>query len=176
MNHQFVLAGGANLCLRPVAKADDEFLLSVYASTRADELAQVPWSDEQKTQFVKWQFDLQRREYDRGYPAAQYDVILLNNHPVGRIWIGRDHQEIRLLDIAILPEFQKRGIGTVLLQWLIDEAKSVSKTLRHTVFVMNRDAQRFYKRLGFVEIEDLGAYKHMEYRPSISNEQLSDEL
>ena len=38
------------------------------------------------------------------------------------------------------------------------------KALRHMVFVLNQDAQRFYERLGFVVIEELGAYKHMEWR------------
>ena len=71
-----------------------------------------------------------------------------------------------MLDIAILPEFQNRGAGTMLLRWLIDESKRAGKALRHMVFVLNNDAQRFYERLGFVVIEELGAYKHMEWRES----------
>ena len=69
-----------------------------------------------------------------------------------------------MLDIAILPEFQNRGVGTALLHWLIAEAKAEHKVLRHMVFVLNHDAQRFYGRLGFVEFEEVGAYKHMEWR------------
>jgi ribosomal protein S18 acetylase RimI-like enzyme len=161
---EFALPEGARLALRQVTLEDEEFLLSVYASTRADELAQVPWGDEQKRQFVKSQFDLQRREYDARFPDAAYYVILIDDCPAGRIWIARDGQEIRLLDIAILPEFQNHGAGTLLLHWLIDESKSAGKALRHMVFVLNQDAQRFYERLGFVVIEDLGAYKHMEWR------------
>ena len=86
--------------------------------------------------------------------------------PAGRIWIGRDDEEIRLLDIALLPEFQNRGVGTLLLRWLIEEATQSGKALRHMVFVMNNDAHRFYERLGFEVIEEMGAYKHMEWKSS----------
>ena len=89
---------------------------------------------------------------------------MIDNQPAGRMWIGRDKDEIRLLDIALLPEFQKRGAGTILLQRMIDEASAAQKPLRHMVFVLNDNAHRFYERLGFSVIEDLGAYKHMEYR------------
>ena len=159
------LPGRGALALRPVTTADEEFLLSVYASTRADELAQVEWPEGQQEAFVKWQFDLQRREYDARFPDAEYYLILIDNCPAGRIWIGTDAEQIRLLDIALLPEFQNRGAGTLLLRRLIDEAQSKNKPLRHMVFVLNNDAHRFYERLGFKIIEDLGAYKHMEWRP-----------
>lgn len=161
---RFPLAAGGVVSLRSVSDADDDFLLLVYASTRADELTHVPWSDEQKRQFLKWQFSLQRREYDAHHPDAEYDLIMFDERPAGRIWIARDDKEIRLLDIAILPEFQNRGIGTALLRWLIDESKRTGKPLRHMVFVMNQDAQRFYERLSFVVFEDVGAYKHMEWK------------
>lgn len=151
------------LKLRPVTATDEEFLLSVYASTRADELAQAEWEAGQQHAFVKWQFDLQRREYDARFPDAEYYVILIDDHPAGRIWIGRDTEQIRLLDIALLPEFQNRGCGTLLLRRLITESERAGKPLRHMVFVLNNDAHRFYERLGFKIIEDLGAYKHMEF-------------
>jgi len=91
-------------------------------------------------------------------------VITIDDRPAGRIWIGRDSEQIRLLDIALLPEFQNRGAGTILLRRLIEEAREAGKPLRHMVFVLNNDADRFYERLGFVVIEEFGAYKHMEWK------------
>jgi GNAT superfamily N-acetyltransferase len=154
-----------NLALRPVTKEDDPFLLGVYASTRDEELDQAEWQEGQREIFLRWQFDLQRREYQTRFPDARYEVVLVDNQPAGRIWVGEDEEQIRLLDIALLPEFQRRGAGTVLLKRLMKEATEAGKLLRHMVFVLNNDAHRFYERLGFVVIEDLGAYKHMEYRP-----------
>ena len=151
--------------LRPVTAADDEFLLSVYASTREEELAQTVWSDEQKLAFLRWQFGLQRREYDIRFPAARYEVVTVDDQPAGRIWVGEDQNQIRLLEIGLLPAFQNRGLGTSLVKRLISEANQARKPLRHMVFVLNNNAHRFYERLGFVMIEEFGAYKHMEWRP-----------
>ncbi|HYW71901.1 MAG TPA: GNAT family N-acetyltransferase [Pyrinomonadaceae bacterium] len=148
--------------LRPVTPDDDLFLLSVYDSTRTEELDQAEWQPGQREAFVRWQFDLQRQEYDRRFPEAEYYVIVINNEAAGRIWIGEDQRQMRLLDIALLPQFQNRGAGTALLRWLIERAKASGKPLRHMVFMLNQDAHRFYERLGFVVIEDLGAYRHME--------------
>jgi ribosomal protein S18 acetylase RimI-like enzyme len=89
----------------------------------------------------------------------------MDEEPAGRIWTGEDNEQIRLLDIALLPRFQNRGAGTILLRELMKEAASAGKLLRHMVYVLNNDAHRFYERLGFQVIEDLGAYKHMEWRP-----------
>lgn len=165
MNHAHMkLPGGEALRLRPITPDDDVFLLSVYDNSRAEELAQVQWAEGQREAFLKWQFDLQRREYDARFPDAEYNVILVDDQPAGRIWIGRTGEEIRLLDIAILDGFQNRGAGTALLRQLVDEATASGKRLRHMVFVLNNDAHRFYERLGFVVIEDLGGYKHMEWK------------
>ena len=162
---QFTLPDGDTLVLRPVTPADEEFLIAVYGGTRADELAQAEWAEGQKEQFVRWQYGLQRREYESRFPDADYCVILINDRPAGRIWVGSDDEQIRLLEIAIVPEFQNRGAGTILLRRLIEQASQTNKFLRHMVFVLNNDAHRFYERLGFAVIEDLGAYKHMEWRP-----------
>jgi GNAT superfamily N-acetyltransferase len=164
VDSRLTLPGGGTLTLRPVTTSDEQFLLSVYDSTRADELAQADWQPGQREAFLKWQFDLQRREYDARFPDAEYNVILIDDQSAGRIWIGRDAEQIRLLDIALLPEFQNRGAGTILIRQLIDEAMATRKYLRHMVFVLNNDAHRFYERFGFVVIEDLGAYKHMEWK------------
>ena len=160
---RFKLPRGGWLELRPVKPEDDPFLLSVYGSTRDKELSQVQWPEGQRDAFLRWQFDLQRKEYDSRFPDARYAVVVVDGEPAGRIWIGSGEKEIRLLDIAILPQFQNRGAGTLLLKQLIAHAQAEGKALRHMVFVLNDDAHRFYERLGFTIIEDLGAYKHMEY-------------
>jgi len=164
-SQSFQLPGGGTVELRPVAPDDDEFLLAVYGSTRAEELGQVEWAEGQKATFLRWQFDLQRREYDGRFPDAAYYVVMVDQQPAGRIWVGTDNEQIRLLDIGLLPEFQNRGVGTALLQRLIAYSASERKALRHMIFVLNNNAERFYERLGFKQIEEFGAYKHMEWKP-----------
>ncbi|HET9712356.1 MAG TPA: GNAT family N-acetyltransferase, partial [Pyrinomonadaceae bacterium] len=131
---------------------------------------QVDWDDSQKDAFIRWQYQMQKQEYDARYPDARYDVILVDGVPAGRIWVGADETQIRLLDIAVIPEFQNRGVGTYLLRQLIDEAGLTGKALRHMVFILNENASRFYERLGFKTIEDVGGYLHMEWLPGQSND------
>ena len=154
-----------SVSLRPVTDADREFLITVYGSTRAEELAQVAWDEGQKDAFVRWQFERQDEDYRQRFPNARYNVILVDGVPAGRIWIGVSDKEIRLLDIALLTEFQNRGVGTHLLRQMMAEATESNKVLRHMVFMLNDNAFRFYERLGFVTIEDLGGYKLMEWAP-----------
>ena len=159
-------AGGLRVVLRPASEADYEELVRVYASTRAAELAQVTWwDDEQKLAFCRSQYDAQKAEYDERFPDAEYDVNLLDGRTVGRVWVGRAEEEIRLLDIALLPEAQRRGLGAAIVGALIEEARAAGKRLRHMVFMLNTGALRFYERLGFRVFEDLGGYLHMEWSP-----------
>ncbi len=155
------------IALRPVTEEDGEFLYTVYASSREEELAQVEWPEGMKEAFVRMQLDAQRQEYEQRFPGAEYAVVLVDGRPAGRIWIARSSEEIHLLDIALLPEFQNAGVGTVLLTRLIDEAQRTGLPLRHCVFVLNTEAMRFYERLGFVVTDESGeAYKYMEWNPS----------
>jgi GNAT superfamily N-acetyltransferase len=163
---RFETAGGREVLLRPATEEDYAEMVGVYASTRAAELAQVTWWDDaQKLAFCRMQYEAQKSEYDSRYPDAQYDVILLEGRTAGRLWVGRDDEQIRLLDIALLPWAQGQGVGTVLVRSLVGEARATGKRLRHMVFIMNEGARRLYERLGFVVFEEAGgSHLHMEWR------------
>ena len=149
--------------LRPVEATDDAFLRDVYASTRATEMAMVPWSDEEKAAFLDMQFTAQTTDYTERFPDSQHSIITLAGDAVGRIWVDRAEDEIRLMDIALLPESRNGGTGTVLLRRLQREARQAAKPLRHSVFKANVDALRFYDRLGFEVVEDFETYVLMEW-------------
>lgn len=160
--------------LRPVTPEDDAFLLGVYDNSRDAELSQVEWPPGRREMFVKSQFRAQHSEYMRRFPDAEYYVVLFDDTPAGRLWTGTAGDEIRLLDIAILPPFQNKGVGTLLFKRLLAEADRTQKTLRHVVFYDNPGALRFYQRLGFVVVEEVGAHIHMERLPSPANPASSD--
>ena len=145
--------------------SDREFLCRLYASTRQEELAPVPWSEPEKEAFLRLQFEAQDRHYQEHFPAAAFQIIELDARPIGRLYVDRRADEIRLIDIALLPEFRGAGIGTALLMELIDEAAAASKPLRIHVERFN-PALRLYQRLGFRPLEEHGVYLLMEYRPS----------
>jgi len=159
------MEGGTSefLRLRTVTPEDEQFLRAVYASTRSEELARVPWSDEQKRAFIDMQFAAQDADYRRNYPDAQYSIIEVQGVPAGRLYVDRGSKEIRIIDIALLPEHRRAGIGTSLLRALQDEARATGKTLTIHVEKFN-PARSLYHRLGFQQIEDKGVYLLLEWK------------
>jgi ribosomal protein S18 acetylase RimI-like enzyme len=151
--------------LRPAAAADRAFLLQVYGSTRAEELALLPWTDEQKAGFVVHQFEAQDSHYRKHYDDAAFDVIEVDGEPAGRLYVHRGPREIRIVDIALLPAFRGRAIGTRLLCGLIAEAEDGGRKLSIHV-EMNNPARTLYERLGFRPAGEHGIYLLMERVPT----------
>lgn len=152
-----------SLTFRDQQLADMAFLAELYASTRAQELAPVPWPEEQKRAFLQQQFEAQHQHYQTHYPNADYLMILDDQQPAGRVYVDRRDDEIRLVDIALSPAFRGAGLGTKLLHLLMHEATAREQPLRIHV-EKNNPAMRLYKRLGFKPIEDKGVYDLMEFR------------
>jgi ribosomal protein S18 acetylase RimI-like enzyme len=150
-----------SVSLRRAEDADRAFLARVYASTRAQELAQVDWPEEAKQAFLEQQFSAQDVYYREHYPGATFDVVVCDGDDAGRLYVDRWDREIRIMDIAVLPEFQRRGIGSRLLGSLIEESEAAGKPLTIHVERMN-PALTWYEQLGFRQTEDRGVYLLME--------------
>jgi ribosomal protein S18 acetylase RimI-like enzyme len=156
------MSADLSLRLRSVTPLDDSFLAGVYASTRAEELAPTGWSDEQKADFCRRQFDAQTAHYSANYPKASFQVIERDGQPIGRLYVARWEKEIRIVDITLLPEFRGTGIGSKLLRELQEEARSAGKSLTIHVERFN-PALRLYQRLGFEQVQDKGVYLLLEW-------------
>jgi GNAT superfamily N-acetyltransferase len=163
------------LALRDSVTGDEEFLYAVYASTRIEELAVTGWSDSQKEQFLRMQFDAQHRYYHQVFPEASYQIILWEEQPAGRLYVDRRGDEIGIVDISLLPEYRGRGIGGILLPRIMAEATDADKPVRIYVERFNR-ALTLYERLGFRKIGDTGVYFHMEWLPNARTPKTSEVL
>ncbi len=150
--------------LRPVVDSDEGFLRAVYASTRADELALVDWPDADKAAFVTMQFAAQAAHYREHYPDADQAVIEADGAPVGRLYLDRRADEVRIVDIALLPEARGHGVGAHLLRRVLEEGAARGVPVRIHVERFNR-ALGLYRRLGFTEIGEAGVYVFMEWTP-----------
>ena len=153
------------ITLRPALPEDESFLFEVYASTRAQEMALVPWDDEQRKSFLTMQFAAQHSHYRAQFPQASHSVILRDNSPVGRFYVLREESDIRILDITVLPEYRNGGIGTALLRELLDEAAQAKKRVLIYVETFN-PSLRLIERLGFKSIAEEGINFLMEWRPA----------
>jgi ribosomal protein S18 acetylase RimI-like enzyme len=154
------------ITFRPIGPDDEPFLYRVYASTRTEELALVPWDAAQKEAFLRMQFTAQQRYYQDQFPGASFRIILADARPIGRLYVERRREELHVIDIALLPEHRRAGIGSALLNDLLAEADRAGLPVRLHVERFN-PALRLYQRLGFTVIGDTGLYFHVERAPTV---------
>lgn len=153
------------ISFRPVSWDDDgPFLFRVYAAVREPELEQTGWTAEQKEAFCRQQFEAQQFHYRKYYPEAVFEVVEVGGVSAGRLYVSRWQREIRIIDIAMLPGFQGRGVGSRVMERLIAESEACGKPLSIHVEKFN-PALRWYERLGFVPVEDKGVYLLMHRVP-----------
>ncbi len=149
---------------REEGAADQPFVDALYATTRWDELAPLPWPDAAKHGFLHEQSWLQAAHYRQNYPGALLALLECGGEPFGRVYLYASPGEFRLMDIALLPIWRGRGIGQELLRALMQVAAAQSR--RITLHVEpNNPAQRLYARLGFELLEDRGVYHFLGWTP-----------
>jgi ribosomal protein S18 acetylase RimI-like enzyme len=170
MAHRFPDAArcaALGVVLRPVRDEDREFMAGLYAQVREAELAPVPWPEAAKAAFLRDQFELQTRHYQANYAGAEYWIVECAGRPIGRVFVHRGRDEIRLMDIALRAQDRGRGLGTALLADLIDEARASGAELTLHVEPDN-PACRLYARLGFVLKERRGVYDFLGWKPAVA--------
>jgi ribosomal protein S18 acetylase RimI-like enzyme len=158
-------AGGSRLRRRPIQPEDTAFLLEVYASTRAEELDLTDWDTAARAAFVEMQFAAQHTHYTTHYPDAQYEIITFDGADVGRLYVRRTDPDIVLMDIALLPACRNRGLGSRILQTLLDEASATGRAVTLHVEANNPRARAWYERHGFVEVSASSVHTLMRHDP-----------
>lgn len=153
--------------LRNAEPKDLDFLYRVYASTRAEEMAVVDWTADQKEAFIRMQFNAQREHYQAHYPKAYNQIIQYDGVSIGRLIVERSQDPLLLIDIALLPEYRHAGIGTAMIKDLMDEAARLNWSITLHVEVFN-PAMRLYERLGFAKVAEQGIYYEMKWQPIAS--------
>jgi ribosomal protein S18 acetylase RimI-like enzyme len=150
---------------RAATPDDEDFLWLLYVSTRASEVEQFGWPPQQQEAFLRMQYRARRGSYRASFPQAEYRILLENGVPVGAMIVARGSQEIRLVDIAFLPEHRNRGYGGREIADLIRQAGILSVPFRLSVRLGN-PALRLYTRLGLVSKRAGDMYIEMEYTPA----------
>ena len=157
------------ISFRPINAEDNALLYRIYASTRQEELAVTGWSDEQKEMFLQQQFTAQSIFYEQHFPDASFKIILDHQQAIGRLYVDRRADEIRIIDIALIPNYRGAGIGSEILNDILNEAAEIKKAVKIHV-EKNNPALNLYYRLGFKQIDDQGVYLLMEWLPDHENQ------
>jgi ribosomal protein S18 acetylase RimI-like enzyme len=152
-----------DITFREVTPEDRIFLGDLYISTRLEELSVTGWAPEVIRAFLQQQFEAQTVHYEQHYlrHGATFRIILERGHPVGRLYTFPGGEELRVVDIALIPEARGRGLGSAILQDLLSKSDKPV-----TIHVEKQNpAMRLYQRLGFAKIDERGYYDLMEWRP-----------
>ncbi len=155
------------ISFKAMSDADMAFLAELYRTTRWDEVMQAPWDDEQRCNFLKQQFEAQHKHYQNHYPHSDFLIIFKDEEAIGRIYIDRDKNSICLIDIALMPQFKNKGLGSKLLKELLFEAQQTQKKVVIHVEKFN-PAYQWYVKHGFHQVEDKGVHQYMEWYPKNS--------
>jgi len=154
----------STLAVRPAQPLDEIFLYDLYSAVRGPEFALAPITPTQREHLIRMQFQAQMSAYTQMFPNSCYHLVLLDSEPVGRLWVAQMDDEFHLVDIAVHPKVQRRGIGTVLIQRLQQEAAKARLPIRCCVFRFNPGSLRFHQRQGFVMVREDEMHYHMEWR------------
>lgn len=150
--------------LQPISESDLPFLFELYVSSRAEEFKHSGWSSEELNNFLKKQFELQHTQYMQNYNNPTFDLIQLEQKNIGRLYVNRDNEDIRIIDIAVMPDYRQKGVAKFLMESLIREAAQKSAILSLHV-EHNNPILDWYAHLGFKPIRDVGVYKYMTLTP-----------
>jgi GNAT superfamily N-acetyltransferase len=160
-------AADLGLALRRETDDDRPFLEELYATTRWDEPGIAEWPSEPKTAFLRQQFGAQYAHYNRAYrPRSDFRILERDGRPVGRLYLFATADDVRIVDISLLPAERGQGVGGRLLQAVIDDAHAGGRTASIHVEEFN-PAQKLYRRLGFREVSQDGLYILMRTERSL---------
>jgi ribosomal protein S18 acetylase RimI-like enzyme len=154
------------LRLRPEREEDRAFRLVLFRDSRPPEFAllQRQVGPDAFAELMRLQFQAQTTSYRASFPRARFDIIELDGAPAGRIVVDRPGAEIHIVDQALTPAMRNRGIGTAIMQSLMDEAAGAGLPVRLKVASSNDPSMRLYLRLGFRPISSIPFYVEMEWR------------
>ena len=132
-------------------------------------MALVEWSEEQKQAFVQMQFEAQSAHYAEHFTDASFDIVELDGEAVGRLYVDEIPGELRVIDIALMPQIRRRGIGEHYMRSVMTRAAGAGACV--TIHVeKNNPAMGLYERLGFERVEDKGVYWFMRWRAGPAQE------
>ena len=152
------------ITFREATDADYDFLRRLYHATREEEMQHFPFDTTQKLIFLNEQFAAQYQHYRIHYPTCERNIIEMDGRPIGRMWVDEWKDQIRLVDIALMPAYRAGGIGTRLLRDLFERGTKAGKPVTIHVESFN-PALRLYERLGFEKVDTNGVYYLMKWTP-----------
>ena len=127
--------------LRAAASNDYDFLYDLKVATMKEYVA-ATWG---------WDDADQEESFRQRFKPDGWNIIVVDNQDVGALRVRRKEMEIHLVNIAILPQYQGHGLGSRIINSVLEEARDTDLPVTLQVLKVN-PARGLYERLGFTVI------------------------
>ncbi len=142
---------------RSATDDDREFLYALFCDCLPPKNGFDALPPAERDALLRMQFDARERLYRLDYGLADFELLLIDGTPVGKLYVDRGSQEYTLIDISLLPKYRDQGVGTQVVSELLEEARRLALPVR--AFVQDHNlAWGLWKRLGFELSGDDGGY------------------
>jgi len=148
--------------IRAMGCEDHAFLFSLFAAVHANDAM---GHDKVWQSLLPMQFQAQLAQQLATQNKSSLALVCMDQTPIGKCFIEYGQEDIHIIDIALLPDYQRRGIGGHLITRLCEEAAASRRFVSLRVQKTSR-ALRLYLRLGFEIAKDEGVVYLMQFRPS----------
>lgn len=95
--------------------------------------------------------DQQRDFFDLHFRIDEYRIVESEGERIGFLFSEQRSEGLYLGNIALLPEYQNRGLGAQLVRGVIAAADGLGVAVSLQVLKSNPRARQFYEELGFTE-------------------------
>lgn len=153
-----------NLVIRLATDQDTSVVFNIFGGTRS-EFGHLGWEQSQLDCFLRQQFDFQQRGYASTYPHATTEIIVVDGVTCGYQLVDRSGPEVVLVEVAVSPDFRGRGVGSKVLELLLESARRCKQDVVLNVRTDN-PAQSLYERFGFSAVGEHGFYRSMRWESS----------
>jgi ribosomal protein S18 acetylase RimI-like enzyme len=139
------------IMLRPEKPEDEAFLLRLFDAARGSVLRLGGVPEPMATHLVAMQHRAQTQTYRGMFPQAAFSIIDREGAPIGRMIEDEEADAVHIVDIALLPQFQAKGIGTALMRALREQWTARGRGARAMVAFDNEPSLKLFRKLGFVQ-------------------------
>lgn len=144
--------------LKMATQEDHDFIYNLKKTTMKDYVIKT-WGN--------WDEDLQKNFFSRESKEIKYQIIVVEGKNVGVVAFSRNEKSINIDEIQILPEYQSKGIGTLVFSDIIANAQKEKTETTLRVLKVNFVAQKFYNKLGFEKIGDTETHFLLSKKPNL---------
>ena len=110
-----------------------------------------------------WDEERHQRHFATFLAGGHIQIIEVSNSPVGILQIFESEDKIVISEVQISLAYQGKGLGSKILNDIINRAKEVAKNVTLKTGLKNQGAIDLYNELGFQETNRSETHVHMMY-------------